>query len=55
MAGGICKAFEWQAALVDGASKIRVFFQLILPMAAAPVTTISPSSGRAVPPREEGG
>ena len=37
---GISKEVE-EAALVDGASKIRVFFQLILPMAAAPVTTIS--------------
>ncbi|MDO4900592.1 carbohydrate ABC transporter permease [Actinomyces sp.] len=30
-----------EAALLDGASKIRVFFQLILPMAAAPITTLA--------------
>ena len=30
-----------EAALLDGASKIRVFFQLILPMAKAPVTTLA--------------
>ncbi|GAB94821.1 multiple sugar transport system permease protein [Kineosphaera limosa] len=37
---GISREVE-EAAYVDGASKIRVFFQLILPMAAAPVTTLS--------------
>ena len=30
-----------EAALLDGASKVRVFFQLILPMAKAPVTTLA--------------
>ncbi|AYD90065.1 carbohydrate ABC transporter permease [Actinomyces lilanjuaniae] len=30
-----------EAALLDGASKIRVFFQLILPMARAPITTLA--------------
>jgi multiple sugar transport system permease protein len=30
-----------EAALVDGASKIRVFFNLIIPMSAAPIATIS--------------
>ncbi|SDN27660.1 multiple sugar transport system permease protein [Actinomyces ruminicola] len=30
-----------EAALLDGASKIRVFFQLILPMAAAPISTLA--------------
>lgn len=30
-----------EAALLDGASKIRVFFQLILPMAKAPITTLA--------------
>lgn len=29
-----------EAALLDGASKVRVFFQLILPMAKAPITTL---------------
>jgi multiple sugar transport system permease protein len=30
-----------EAALVDGASKVRVFFQLIVPMSTAPIATIS--------------
>jgi multiple sugar transport system permease protein len=30
-----------EAALVDGASKIRVFFNLIIPMSAAPIATIA--------------
>jgi multiple sugar transport system permease protein len=30
-----------EAALVDGASKLRVFFSLIIPMSAAPIATIS--------------
>ena len=30
-----------EAALLDGAGKVRVFFQLILPMAKAPVTTLA--------------
>jgi multiple sugar transport system permease protein len=30
-----------EAALVDGASKIRVFFSVIVPMSAAPIATIS--------------
>ncbi|RRD29687.1 carbohydrate ABC transporter permease [Actinomyces bowdenii] len=30
-----------EAALLDGASKIRVFFQLILPMAKAPISTLA--------------
>ena len=30
-----------EAALLDGASKIRVFFQLILPMARAPISTLA--------------
>ncbi|MBF0695897.1 carbohydrate ABC transporter permease [Actinomyces bowdenii] len=30
-----------EAALLDGASKVRVFFQLILPMAKAPITTLA--------------
>ena len=30
-----------EAALVDGASKVRVFFNLIIPMSAAPIATIS--------------
>ncbi|MBW3069092.1 MULTISPECIES: carbohydrate ABC transporter permease [unclassified Actinomyces] len=30
-----------EAALLDGASKIRVFFQLILPMASAPISTLA--------------
>lgn len=30
-----------EAALVDGASKVRVFFSLIVPLSAAPIATIS--------------
>jgi len=30
-----------EAALIDGASKVRVFFRLILPMSAAPITTLA--------------
>ena len=30
-----------EAALVEGASKVRVFFQLIIPMSAAPITTLA--------------
>jgi multiple sugar transport system permease protein len=30
-----------EAALIDGASKVRVFFQLIVPMSAAPITTLA--------------
>jgi multiple sugar transport system permease protein len=30
-----------EAALLDGASKIRVFFRLIVPMSAAPITTLA--------------
>jgi len=30
-----------EAALVEGASKVRVFFRLILPMSAAPIATLS--------------
>ncbi|MEJ5943703.1 carbohydrate ABC transporter permease [Pseudokineococcus basanitobsidens] len=30
-----------EAALVDGASKVRVFFSLIIPMSSAPIATIS--------------
>jgi multiple sugar transport system permease protein len=30
-----------EAALVDGASKLRVFFSLIVPMSSAPIATIS--------------
>ncbi len=30
-----------EAALIDGASKVRVFFTLILPMSAAPLTTLA--------------
>ena len=37
---GISREVE-EAAFVDGAGPIRVFFQLILPMAAAPVTTLA--------------
>jgi multiple sugar transport system permease protein len=29
-----------EAALIDGASKVRVFFRLILPMSAAPIATL---------------
>ena len=37
---GISKEVE-EAALIDGASKVRVFFRLILPMSAAPIATLS--------------
>jgi multiple sugar transport system permease protein len=30
-----------EAALIDGASKVRVFFRLILPMSMAPITTLA--------------
>ncbi len=30
-----------EAALLDGASKVRVFFRLIIPMSAAPITTLA--------------
>ena len=30
-----------EAALIDGASKVRVFFRLIIPMSAAPITTLA--------------
>lgn len=36
---GISREIE-EAALLDGASKVRVFFQLILPMASAPIATL---------------
>jgi multiple sugar transport system permease protein len=36
---GISREVE-EAALLDGASKVRVFFQLILPMSAAPIATL---------------
>lgn len=37
---GISREVE-EAALIDGASKVRVFFQLILPMSAAPIATLA--------------
>jgi multiple sugar transport system permease protein len=37
---GISREVE-EAALVEGASKVRVFFRLILPMSAAPIATLS--------------
>jgi multiple sugar transport system permease protein len=37
---GISREVE-EAALMDGASKVRVFFRLILPMSAAPITTLA--------------
>ena len=37
---GISKEVE-EAALIDGASKVRVFFRLILPMSTAPITTLA--------------
>ena len=37
---GISREVE-EAALVEGASKIRVFFRLILPISAAPIATLS--------------
>jgi multiple sugar transport system permease protein len=36
---GISREIE-EAAQLDGASKVRVFFQLILPMSAAPIATL---------------
>lgn len=36
---GISREVE-EAAMIDGASKLRVFFQLILPMSVAPITTL---------------
>lgn len=30
-----------EAALIDGASKVRVFFRLVIPMAAAPIATLA--------------
>jgi multiple sugar transport system permease protein len=37
---GISKEVE-EAALIDGASKVRVFFRLIIPMSTAPIATLS--------------
>lgn len=37
---GINREIE-EAALMDGASKVRVFFRLILPMSAAPIATLA--------------
>ncbi|WP_347350651.1 carbohydrate ABC transporter permease [Intrasporangium sp.] len=37
---GISREVE-EAALVDGASKVRVFFQLVIPMSTAPIATLS--------------
>ncbi len=37
---GISREVE-EAALIDGASKTRVFFRLIIPMSAAPITTLA--------------
>ncbi|NUU14801.1 carbohydrate ABC transporter permease [Curtobacterium pusillum] len=37
---GISKEVE-EAALIDGAGKVRVFFRLVLPMAAAPIATLA--------------
>jgi multiple sugar transport system permease protein len=37
---GISKEVE-EAALIDGAGKIRVFFRLVIPMAAAPIATLA--------------
>ena len=37
---GISREVE-EAALVDGAGKVRVFFRLILPMSVAPIATLS--------------
>ncbi|WP_328472712.1 carbohydrate ABC transporter permease [Actinoplanes sp. NBC_00393] len=36
---GIAKEVE-EAALIDGASKVRVFFRVILPMSTAPIATL---------------
>jgi multiple sugar transport system permease protein len=37
---GISREVE-EAALMDGASKVRVFFRLILPLSVAPITTLA--------------
>ncbi len=37
---GISREVE-EAALIEGASKVRVFFRLILPMSAAPIATLA--------------
>ncbi|TDN43632.1 multiple sugar transport system permease protein [Curtobacterium flaccumfaciens] len=37
---GISKEVE-EAALIDGAGKVRVFFRLVIPMAAAPIATLA--------------
>ncbi len=37
---GISREVE-EAALIDGAGKVRVFFRLILPMASAPIATLA--------------
>ncbi|MEI2777819.1 MAG: carbohydrate ABC transporter permease [Tetrasphaera sp.] len=37
---GISREVE-EAALIDGASKVRVFYGLIVPMSAAPITTLA--------------
>ena len=37
---GIAKEVE-EAALIDGASKVMVFFRLIIPMSTAPITTLA--------------
>jgi multiple sugar transport system permease protein len=37
---GISKEVE-EAALIDGAGKVRVFFRLVVPMAAAPIATLA--------------
>lgn len=37
---GISKEVE-EAALIDGASKVRVFFRLIMPMSSAPIATLA--------------
>ena len=30
-----------EAAIIDGASNVKVFFSLVLPMSAAPIATLS--------------
>lgn len=37
---GISKEVE-EAALIDGAGKVRVFFRLVIPMASAPIATLA--------------
>jgi multiple sugar transport system permease protein len=37
---GISREVE-EAALIDGAGKVRVFFRLVLPMASAPIATLA--------------